>query len=483
MIAALRLRFGLAIVLLTLCSGLATTTAAAAELFVGAATTSITPAEPIALSGQFHTRIGREVESPVTATALALESRHGEKVLDQAIMVSCDVVVIREGVRERFREEVKSKLPGFDINKLVLNATHTHTGPVLLEGKYPIPKQGVIQPSEYVNFLMKRLSEVVVKAWESRQPGGVSWGLGHAVVACNRRSVYADGHAQMYGATNRPDFLSIEGYEDHGIEVLFFWDRNRKLIAAAVNVACPSQEVESRSAVNADFWHEVRQGLRKKYSGELCVLGWTGAAGDQSPHLQWRKAAEERMRKARGLTRLEEIARRIVRAVDDAYEVAKDDVHNDVAFTHKVQNIELPPRVVTEKEYAHAKEQVQALSKDPRNRRRMLWFKRAVDRYEKKTREPYKMELHVIRLGDVAICTNRFELFTDYGIRIKARSKALQTFIIQLAGPGTYLPTRKAVEGGGYSAVVESSEVGPEGGQVLVTRTLEAINSLWNDKK
>jgi hypothetical protein len=89
------------------------------------------------------------------------------------------------------------------------------------------------------------------------------------------------------------------------------------------------------------------------------------------------------------------------------------------------------------------------------------------------------MELHVIRLGEVAIATNSFELFTDYGIQMKARSKALQTFVIQLAGPGTYLPTERAVRGGGYSAIVESSLVGPEGGQMLTERTIETINSLW----
>ena len=37
---------------------------------------------PVALAGQMHTRVAREVESPVTATALALESREGDKVLD-----------------------------------------------------------------------------------------------------------------------------------------------------------------------------------------------------------------------------------------------------------------------------------------------------------------------------------------------------------------------------------------------------------------
>ena len=89
------------------------------------------------------------------------------------------------------------------------------------------------------------------------------------------------------------------------------------------------------------------------------------------------------------------------------------------------------------------------------------------------------MELHVLRLGDVAIATNSFELFTDYGIQMKARSPALQTFVIQLAGRGSYLPTVRAAQGGGYSAVPESNQVGPEGGQVLVDRTVAAIEKLW----
>ena len=60
----------------------------------------------------------------------------------------------------------------------------------------------------------------------------------------------------------------------------------------------------------------------------------------------------------------------------------------------------------------------------------------------------------------------------------------MQTFVIQLTGPGgTYLPTERAVEGGGYSAVIQSNRVGPEGGQMLVERTVEAINALWPDVK
>jgi hypothetical protein len=106
-----------------------------------------------------------------------------------------------------------------------------------------------------------------------------------------------------------------------------------------------------------------------------------------------------------------------------------------------------------------------------------------VDRHEKQQTaglEPYTTEVHVIRLGDIAIASNEFELFTDFGIQIKARSPAIQTFVIQLAGAGGYLPTELAVRGGGYSAIPESGFVGPQGGQELVERTVEQIRSFWS---
>jgi hypothetical protein len=71
-----------------------------AELHLGGATVSITPDRPVALAGQMHTRIARNVESPVTATALALESRDGDKALDQAVLISCDLVAIDAAVLE-----------------------------------------------------------------------------------------------------------------------------------------------------------------------------------------------------------------------------------------------------------------------------------------------------------------------------------------------------------------------------------------------
>ena len=88
------------------------------------------------------------------------------------------------------------------------------------------------------------------------------------------------------------------------------------------------------------------------------------------------------------------------------------------------------------------------------------------------------VELHVLRLGDIAMATNPFELFLDYGIRIKGRSKAVLTFLSQLTCDlQGYLPTRRAVTGGDYSAV--NYTVGPLGGQMLVDESVTAINALW----
>lgn len=455
--------------------------ARAAGLKIGAATIEITPGRPVALDGQFNTRISKGVDNPLMATAVALEAHGGNGALDHAIFLSCDLVAIRPTVSGALRSRLKDKLPGFDPRKLVMTATHTHTAPVTEEGKYDIPATGVMRPTEYVAFLVDRLAEVVERAWAARKPGGVSWGLGHAVVGHNRRAVYADGKAKMYGPTNIPEFRGIEGGEDHGLEMVFFWDAAGKPLAAGINVACPSQEVESLSTMNADFWHDVREQVRGGPAKDLLLLGWPGAGGDISPHRMYRKAAEERMIKLRGLTYTQEIGRRVAREVNDVLALAAKDIRNDVEFRHRVEDLELPVRKVTEAEVEEARNEIEAIKKKGDKTRRIAWLQSAIDRYEAQGgNDAATIEVHVLRIGDVAIATNPFELFHDYGVQIKGRSRALQTLVIQLTGgSGRYLPSARAVQGGGYSAVIQSNTFGPEGGQVLVNRTVEMIDSMW----
>ncbi|MHC4621443.1 MAG: hypothetical protein ACYTEQ_27185, partial [Planctomycetota bacterium] len=324
------------------------------QLYVGWAGRSITPNEPVALSGQFYLRIAREAANPITCTVLAIETREGEKVIEQAVMVSCDPARITKEMQEKVRETVKARLPGLPARKIFLNATHTHSAPVIEKGSYDIPKEGVMQPDKYVEFLTARVAEAVVEAWNRRKPAALSWALGQAVIGYNRRVVYSrpqsgwiGAHTStMYGKTDADTFRGIEGYEDHGVEMLLFWDDNEKLTGILINVTCPSQQREQEKQISADFWHDARAAIRKRHGEGLFIFAQCGAAGDQSPHRLWRKAAEEEMLKRKGITNWQEAGLRIARAVDEVMPYAKKDIRKKVVFRHMVDDIELPRRML-----------------------------------------------------------------------------------------------------------------------------------------
>ncbi len=432
-------------------AGIASTAAGKGQpLLVGWATVDITPPGPIALVGQLHKRISRGVRDPITATVLVLEER-GTAGVEQAVMVSCDLVSSPRAIQQRLQEKVKTLVPDLDAAKLFVNATHTHTAPGLLDGKfkglYDVSKDpGVMKASEYAEVFLDRVSRAVAQAWQERKPGSVSWAVSQAVVGYNRRAHYANGSTVMYGDTTKPDFRSVEAGEDHSVDVLCFWGTARKLTGLVVNVACPAQETEQLYEISADFWHDVRAELHRRHGPDVFVLPQCAPAGDQSPHLIYRKTAEQVMDQRRSLSRRKEIARRIANAVDDAL-VATGEANSTPIFRHTVAWINLPERNPPAPPF-----------------------------YE--TDPVHPAEVHVLRLGDVAMATDPFELYVEYGARIEARSRAPLTMLVQLSsGDSGYLPTERAVQGGGYSA--DRFLVGPEGAKVLVDETVKRINELW----
>ncbi len=453
------------------------------KLSIGWASADITPDRPVQIPGQFHERVSERVRDPITATVLALEADG-----DRAVMVSCDAVGVHTDLMEGVRERVKGRVDDLETSKIFLAATHTHTGPPL--GRpllYPEPGEGVMTVEECKKLFMDRVAGAIVEAWNRRAPGGVGRALGHAAVGFNRRLTYADGTSQMYGNSDREDFVGVEGTQDHGVEILFTWDPDGNATGVIVNPACPSQVVEGKSFLSADYWDEARKRLRKRFGEGFFVLPLCSAAGDQSPRdLVRRGRGEANMRDEDGLV---EMGRRIACAVEDVYEKARSDIRDEIVFEHTVEKLVLPGIEVSGAELARLGKDIETFrEKDPEPGTsewgRMNRYEQVLERFKDSTRGPdLSMELHVIRLGEAAFCTNPFELFLDYGLRIKARSRAEQTFVVQLACDMVgYLPTRKAVAGAGYGATVSSNPVGPEGGDLLVETTIERINSLWDDR-
>ena len=482
------------------------------KLNVGWAEVSITPDKKIALAGQFVERISEYVETPVTATALAIEDG-GE----QLIMCSCDLVSIGENLMKNVRELVKSKNSEIDCDKIIISAIHSHTSHVysrganntlfknILDSFLPEEKQYQAKVSakgddfmnefEALDFLTDRIADAVLQAWENRKAAKFAQGFGRAAIGMCRRVCYSDGSAKMWGDTNMASFTELESGNDSGIEMLFFYDEAGKLTGVMANVACPAQVLEHRYFISSDYWGKVKCLLREKYGEDIFVLGLCSAAGDQCPRdmIRWvnpethiddpKRDADPSMYDIKGSWLAgKRIVNEIIMALEDV-----EKTYDEAVLKHEKLTVDLPLRRVTPKEYEDA---VEALEKyasrvtdhiDFNDNAKMHIHTGTLLRWEEQHKQNIvPIEVHIARLGNVAIATNPFELFLDYGNIIRARSRARQTFLIQLAcGAKGYLPTEKAEKGSHYSAYVSSGCVGHDGGDILVRKTLEEINSMF----
>ena len=499
------------------------------DFYIGWSTVDITPDKPVLVAGQFPARVSEGILDPITVTAMAIESGTGASS-DKVIMVSCDLVSISDGSRDgnpnnllnNVRELLKTSLPEIKPEQVILNATHTHTAPYCSADPDSKSIYGVeldvMSPAECQKYISERIAKAVEEAWKNREQAGISYGLGFAVVGHNRLNVDFSGKSVMYAKTNNPQFSHIEGYEDHAVNLLYTWNTEGKLTGVVVNIAASSQVTEGLYQISADYWHETRQEIHSRLGDDVHILPQCSAAGDQSPHIMIGERAEARMQKlmfgdsietgGRTVAHRKQIAIRIADAVTSVFPYMKNNIDWNPVFEHRMEKVELSRRLIGMedvrngiKEGDEFKRQYEKILLDikgnPSIKDKPRWYtnitqaytkmKRGYsvkERYEMEKRQPkMPVEVHVTRIGDIVMATNPFELYLDFGMRIKARSQAVQTFLVQLTGGGSYLPPVRSTLGGSYGAVPASTLMGPEGGQELVEKTLAMINDVWQKEK
>ena len=499
------------------------------KLKIGWAETNITPDKPMALAGQFAERISQYVEKPLTATAMAIEA-DGE----QAVLCEADLVNVSYPLFVRIKEAIGDRAPGLDPDKIIISAIHTHTGPISAEnGKNKTSKfssssfRGLLESylpegMEYVEkenisnntniasreevskVLTEKISEAIVTAWNNRKDGSFINAFGRAAVGMCRRAAYSDGSAQMWGNTDTAVFKEIEGGNDSGIELLYVFDETKKLKGIVANLACPAQCVQHRLFVSPDFWGEAKMLLRNHFGEDIFLLPLCSAAGDQCPVdlVRWVEPESpvndpnierEGVKKRKAdpsmfdIAGMKKVGKRIANEIIEVYNEGLDDAIDTAEFKHKVLHMQLPLRRATLEQKAKAEREIELyLSKkdkyvDYNDAAKLQVHLGILKRMNlQDIVDVVDTEVHIIKLGNIAIATNPFELFLDYGNQIKARSAAEQTFLIQLAcGSEGYLPTEKAENGGHYSAFVSSGQIGHQGGDQLVRETLSSINSMF----
>ena len=491
------------------------------KIKIGWSDVSIVPeGRKIDLAGQFYERISNVVETPIAINALAIEC--GD---DAVIFCSCDL----ESTSHSLLEDVRAALPqDFPKDKLIINAIHTHTAMkytkmsdslsnALYGLKDFLPEEylykplvsddtpEILKPDEAREFLIERIAKAALLAWENRKIGYYANGFGRAAIGMCRRVCYDDGSAKMWGNSNSANFTELEAGNDSGIELLFTYDENKKLTGVVANVACPAQVLEHQNFISSDYMGKVKELIKEKYGDDVGFLGLISPAGDMCPRdlIRWvgsevtnndpnipkdnrvERRADPSMFEIKGANlAAKRIATEIFWALDDVTEFV-----GETTLVHKNLSIDLPIRRVTIEEFEKAYNAISDFAKtctgsiNFEDNARMQIHSGTVARYYlQQTRELFTIEAHVLRLGDIAFATNPFEYFLNYGNQIRARSKAKQTFLIQLCcGAFGYLPTERAEKGSHYSAFVGSGSTGHEGGNLLVRKTLTEINEMFTD--
>lgn len=481
---------------------------------IGWAQTNLTPNRPVQMIGQMYHRVSEYVRDPITATVLALDN--GE---EQAVFVSLDMTEVPVHAEKLLRERLAG-VEGLSFEKITFGVTHTHSSSDFyadfmrldnekVYGAELLPKaeldSSVLYGEEAQEFFVERVADGILRAWEGRKPGGVSTAHDYAAVGFSRRPVFhgKDGDTTvMYGDCSQESFTRFEPGGDSSVDLLYTWDMEGHLTGVAVNVPCPSQVFELHRFLSADYWGFVRNDVRERL-GNVYILPMCGAAGDLAPLdlvriskynrealKLWGGQAQEVFRNFDMTRECEAISMRITDAVVRGYRYARNYIDMTPTLMHEVLRLKLPLRLVSEAEYRAAAAEVERV-KRTFSAEHPMENKDVVSAFEpqgdvlrwqmQQETTTFSCVSHVIRISNIAVATNPFELFSEYAQRMKARVLPEQLFVVQLSnGVGGYLPTESAIVGGSYSSKSASTYCGPAGGDALVEATIAAVNRMFS---
>lgn len=250
------------------------------EWRAGFASARITPERYIWMAG--YAARDRPAEGKLTdlhAKALALEDQAGTRL----VIVTMDLIGVSKGMRLRIAAEVERQ-HGLGPESLLLNASHTHTGPEIYRRLDP-PDEEALQKKpkvrdawEFTSGLEKTVVRLAGEALEAMQPARLTWNEARCGFSMNRRRNYdlPEDHPNAKRGPNP------SGPVDQAVPALRVEAEDGRPLGVLFGYACHT------TCLAGYEWSGDYAGFAQIYleefRPEFTALFMAGCGGDQNPY-------------------------------------------------------------------------------------------------------------------------------------------------------------------------------------------------------
>ncbi|HEU0090631.1 MAG TPA: neutral/alkaline non-lysosomal ceramidase N-terminal domain-containing protein [Vicinamibacteria bacterium] len=228
------------------------------------ATVDITPRRPLWMAGfAARTSASQGIERPLHAKALALEDARGRRV----VLVTLDLLGVTTGVGARIAEAARRRY-GLSREQLLLNASHTHCGPVIdemLAVAYDLSDAQWRDVREYTHELEDKVVRVIGAAMKRGEPVELRAAEGRATFAANRRVQFTP----LGPVDHRVPVLRVEG--------------RRGPLALVFGYACHNTTLRADFVrFHGDYAGVAQAELERRHPGATALFV-AGCGGDANP--------------------------------------------------------------------------------------------------------------------------------------------------------------------------------------------------------
>lgn len=231
---------------------------------IGVAKVDVTPDYSVRLSGYGNRREESEgVQLRLWAKALAF----GSDLEGPAVLITVDNCGIPEAMRAEVAAHLERKA-GIRPDRLAICFSHTHCGPCLAGAltnifSTDVPPAHQANIDRYTRELTAKMEQAALAALADRKPARLSWAVGSASFARNRRAVWG-------------------GPVDHSLPVLFVHSPEGELRGVFANYACHATTL-SFNFLHGDWPGTAMAGIERDHPGAVALIG-IGCGADQNPH-------------------------------------------------------------------------------------------------------------------------------------------------------------------------------------------------------